>query len=370
MIPVLVFELTGSAAMSGLALAVEYAPKIVLVPFIGTWSQRFRLRPQFFFVEGTRASLCTILALAPHVNVVIAVAALIAISGSYAYLLNESLVAVAFSERDRTVVQARLQAADQFARIGGPALGAALYVYIGSRWLVVAAGASFVLCGLVLALLPQSADREPQARVRGPHGGVRRGLQIFLASPELIRLTSLLCATNFAGGVFLAIAPALIVEKFHLPLSHFGIAASVAAAVSAALMVFIGRRATTGSTTAVLGRRSLSAALVALIVICTAPNFTVFIAGYAMFTAANICFATYQRVERLRFIPSDTVGQTIGILTALFWLSVPLSGALVAVLVGPAGLRATMVLTSLTTAVCVLWLQQGLPKPRSVRAVA
>lgn len=361
-IPVLVFELTGSAAMSGIALAVEYVPKIVLVPFIGAGSQRFRLRPQFLVADGARAALCAVLALALPVDIIMVVAALIAVSGSYAYLLNESLVAAVFVDRERTVAQARLQATDQLARVAGPALGAGLYMYLDSRWIVGIATALFVLGGLALFCLPKTVDRPASMGNRGAHGGARRGLAILLRSPVLIRLTFLLFATNFAGGVFLAVAPALIAETFRLPLSHFGIVASVASAVSAGLMWSIGRRAPAGGATATLGRRSLLAAVVAMAITTAAPNFIVFVVGYSVFTAANICFATYQRIERLRFMPANAVGETIGLMTALFWLSVPLSGAIVAALTGPAGLQLTMLAASVATTACVLWLQRGLPK--------
>jgi len=114
-IPVLVFVRTGSAVMSGVALAVEYVPKTLLTPFAGAFSQRFRLRPQFFAVDGIRAALCAVLLFANSVELLMALSALIAVFTSYAYVLNESLVAVAFEER--TLAQARLQAADQIARV-------------------------------------------------------------------------------------------------------------------------------------------------------------------------------------------------------------------------------------------------------------
>ncbi len=276
-------ELTRSAAMSGVALAVEYGPKIVLVPLLGAWSQRFALRPQFIFVEALRAGLCVTLVFAPNVVTIMVVAALIAVLGSYAYVLNESLVATATSGPARTTTQARLQAADQLARVGGPAIGAAVYGLIGSRWITAGAGALFLLCGLSLYALPKTTDRRAPAAA-GRTRGVRYGLSVFLRSPELIRLTALLCAVNFAGGVLIAIAPALIVETFSRPLSSFGLLSSVAAALSIGVMGFVGRGASHGAGPA-LGHWGLIGVLVALVVVSIAPNFPIFVAGYSLFAA-------------------------------------------------------------------------------------
>jgi MFS family permease len=360
-VPVLVFARTGSAAMSGVALAVEYVPKIALAPLIGAWSQRFRLRPQFLSGEALRAGLCVLLLLAPSIELVMLLSALISVCSSYAYLLNESLVAVAFVGSQRTKVQARLQAADQLARAGGPALGAGLYVYCDFLTILAIAAALFLLCGVGLFALPRAADRAASTGHEGAKGGVRRGLRVLRRSPMLARLTFLMFTTNFASGVILATAPAMIAEIFGLPLHYFGVAASAAAAATAAVMLLIGRSSGRESTRR-LGRRSLAAIVIALAMVAAAPNFIVFVAGYSLFTVANTSFATYMRVERLRFMQPNAVGETIGVLTSLLWLSVPFSGAVVAVLSGPLGLRQTLLIASLVAVLCVLVFQRGLAK--------
>jgi MFS family permease len=360
-VPVLVFARTGSAAMSGIALIVEFVPKVALATLLGALAQRFRLRPQFLVGEAARAVLCMALLVAPSIALVMVLSAAIAVASSYAYLLNESLVAVVFRDAERTAVQARLQAADQLARAAGPALGAALYAFCDARSILAIAGGLFLLCGLGLFCLPRSADRPAAGGdLRAIAGGMARAFAVLRQSPSLARLTFLMFATNFASGVILAVAPAMIAEAFRLPLYFFGIAASAAAVATAAMMALIGR----GGAGAMpgLGRRSLAALALALALVVVAPNFAVFVAGYALFTVANTSFATYMRVERLRFIPAHAVGETIGLLTALLWLSVPFSGAVVALLVAPLGFRATLLAASLVTVVSILVLQRGLAR--------
>ncbi|HTJ66781.1 MAG TPA: MFS transporter [Actinospica sp.] len=373
-VPVLVYQLTHSASMSGLALAVEYTPKIVLVPFLGARSQRFRLRPQFWTVEAVRVALCLALVLAPKVWIIMLLSASVAVAGSHAYLLNESLVAFTFTGRDRTVAQARLQTSDQLSRVVGPAVGAAVFAVVGAHAILLGALVLYATCALVLFWLPASADRPGKAPSKDSKSGVRRGYAIFRASPDLMRLTALLCATNFAAGVMLAIAPATIVQSFHLPTSRFGVVAAVAAFVTAGSMMVVGRRKSKTSVPAhgadpALGRRALAVCLAALVIIVAAPDFYVFTIGYAIYFAANVAYATYQRVERLRHIPQDGVGETIGLMTALFWSSVPLSGLVVGALAGTLGLRPTTGVVALVTAACVLWLGRGLPRSERAPAV-
>jgi MFS family permease len=362
-IPVLVFDRTGSAAMSGIALAAEYAPKTILLPLIGSLSQRFLLRPQFLLGDGVRAVLCVALMLRAPTEVVIVISAVIAVASSYGYLLNESLVAAVFTGDGRTVAQARLQACDQIARVAGPALGAVLYAWFDFHIVLTIAAAMFLLSGLGLFSLPKSADRPVSADAERANAweGIGRGFTTLRRSAMLLRLTSLMFAANFAGGVALAISPAMIADTFGLPLSYFGVVASVASASAAAIMMFIGRRASKGAN-AELGRHALTGLAVGLVVTTAAPNFLVFMLGYSLFTVATICFATYMRVERLRHVPPDAVGETIGVVTALLWLSVPASGALVAALAGPIGLRPTMLIASVVTIFSILLLRRGLTR--------
>jgi hypothetical protein len=184
--------------------------------------------------------------------------------------------------------------------------------------------------------------------------------------------------TNFAGGVALAISPAMIADAFGLPLSYFGVVASVASAGAAGVMMLIGRGAAQAAG-ARFGRHALTAVAVGLVAITAAPNFAVFMAGYSLFTVASICFATYMRVERLRFMPANAVGETVGLLTALLWLSVPVSGALVALMASAIGLRPTMLAASVITVFSILFLRRGLvgaeaekptPSPTLIAAAA
>ncbi len=52
-------------------------------------------------------------------------------------------------------------------------------------------------------------------------------------------------------------------------------------------------------------------------------------------------------------------------MTSLFWLSVPFSGAAVAVLAGPIGTRATMVAACVASAACVLWVNRSSARERA-----
>jgi hypothetical protein len=47
--------------------------------------------------------------------------------------------------------------------------------------------------------------------------------------------------------------------------------------------------------------------------------------------------------ERRRFVPADSVGKTIGLIAALFWLGAPLPGGLAVVLINAAGVRLSAV---------------------------
>src|SRR6202035_2471120 len=169
----------------------------------------------------------------------------------------------------------------------------------------------------------------------------------------------LIVATNFAGGVVLAVAPPAIAELYLLPLSYFGVLGALASGAAAVVLLVIGRVMKTEAG-AGFARLSLASVALSLVVLAAAPNFATFVAGYVLLTAGNICYATYMRVERLKYIPHDALGETIGLLTSLVWLSVPLSGIVVALLVEPLGLRGAIVLSAVVTIAALAVLQAGL----------
>ena len=185
----LVLELTGSVALVGLTIALQFLPTLVLGAHAGVIADRFSKRAVMLVCQGAGGLL----------NLVLAI---LAITGNAQLLTVYALVlavgiAQVFDGPARSVFITEMVGARHLRNaisvnasifhlgaLVGPALSGLLIVAVGSGWAI---GLNVVAAaiGIVLLLAIRSADLHPAPRAPNTKGQVREAVRYIMGKPSL-----------------------------------------------------------------------------------------------------------------------------------------------------------------------------------------
>lgn len=214
-IPYHVYRITGSVAATGLTLAAESVPALVVGPVAGVLVDRWDRRRLMVATNALRA-----LALAP----LLAADRPDRLWLVYAAIVAENLGSVFFRPAARAFTpavvgtgpalagaNAATAAANGVIRLVGPPLGAALLTWVGFAPLVWADAASYAVAGLAVALVETRPVPEPR---QGRSRELREGLTFTLGGPTLRGLLALNTVFLTANAVFTALLVPFVGQRF------------------------------------------------------------------------------------------------------------------------------------------------------------
>jgi MFS family permease len=177
-LPLLVYEMTGSAALTAFTYALEYLPYVVLSPLAGLMADRMDRRRLLIRGDALAAGVLTGLVVSLAVGldgvlIVYAAAALLAIISPFYHPAIQALVPAVVDAGDLTVASARLQSVDSVVSLAGPLIGGAVIVALGTHDALLLDAASFAVSALCIAAIrtARAAKDLEEAPVR-----VRAGL--------------------------------------------------------------------------------------------------------------------------------------------------------------------------------------------------
>ncbi|MFH8409422.1 MFS transporter [Streptomyces sp. NPDC018019] len=357
-VPVLVYQSTGNLAWSGLALALEWLPRLVSLPLAGPLVDYFGVHRVYIVsdvVRGT-AAVCVALTIALAGSTVVGAVVLFAlVAGAcfqQTFVANEKAVRVLVSGSAVPRAQSWLGAVDQTTLLAGPAVGAGLLTLGGGMAVFIAASALYAI-SLALVLLEHHLSdgtgtvarggRETVVHEEGAAGGrprwaavlrtIRRrlaaGARRVRGDPVLRDVVLIAMVVNLMLGMVISCAPALVTHVYHRSGSQLGLAYTCAGAAS--LLVLLGtpwlaRRH--GLLTVGVGSTAL--ACLAFAGLGAAPGFLAFGALLALFLCGDSALTVFVRTVRARVVPPHEYGSTVGVIVLLNFLPMPLAGALVA----------------------------------------
>ncbi|GGK72651.1 MFS transporter [Mangrovihabitans endophyticus] len=165
-VPAYVLELTGSVMATGLTLAAEYLPLLLLGPFAGVLADRWDRRRLMYSTDLFRAVAVSLLLVVDSPGMVWLI---------YVALFTESAGSVLFRPAAQAHVPALIgtgsalssanalnSITDGTVRLVGPPLGAALAAFVGIDFVIGADIASYLISALAIAL----STRRPLGRDR------------------------------------------------------------------------------------------------------------------------------------------------------------------------------------------------------------
>ncbi|ELS55849.1 hypothetical protein STVIR_3194 [Streptomyces viridochromogenes Tue57] len=335
-IPLLVLATTNSAALTGLAFALEWIPRLGAFAFAGTLVDRHGTTAVLRYASVARALVVVAAAfllpkqeagLGATVTVMV-LAASTGILTECAYIAVETAGGVASREAGARAhrVQSVLLGIDQVATLSGPALAGLLLQWTGASGMLMVI-ATFSLLTSVLAprqyRRPEPAAEQPVAK------GLRTGWSILRALPALGWLVAGLTVSNLAVGLLQAAAPVIIVKQLGHSTADVGFIWSIAAVASLGA-VLLCRRAIDRFGLWPVGVVSATIAATACLAISFADTYHAYLALIAVLMAGEGGMTVVLRTLRSRLIPADVFGATLSLTILLLLMPFPAAGVLVA----------------------------------------
>jgi MFS family permease len=203
-VPAHVLMATGSLRDSGLTLAVQYAPALVMGPVAGVladrWDRRRLMIAADLVCAGAVAGL--LLGLAPGRLWVLYVALIAESSGNvlFASAMQALTPAVVGTGPLLTSANSLLAGSDGVVRLIGGPLGGILLGVVGIRWLIVADALSYLISAAAIALMPRTPSgvrtrRVARAIATDLAGGIR-ALRNHRVAAALLPVTVMFLAAN------------------------------------------------------------------------------------------------------------------------------------------------------------------------------
>ncbi|MFH8591569.1 MFS transporter [Streptomyces rimosus] len=333
-IPLLVLATTRSAALTGLAFALEWIPRLAVFGWAGAIVDRRGAAVVFFLASLGRALTvavgAVVLFLWPSGTVasvtVMTLAAITGVLTECSYIAAETAGAAAGRRAGTQThrVQAVLLAIDQTATLAGPAVAGVLLL-AGPPWMLTV----ITVLSLLTALLALRTPPSPRTPKSSTGAGLLTGWRTIRSLPALGRLVTGLALSNLAVGFFQAAGPVTVVNHYGQSTTAVGLVWSAAAAATL-LAVAVCRFVIDRLGLWPVGAACAAVASLTCLAAAQAPDYLSYLVLVAVLMAADGGMTVVLRTLRSRLIPADRFGSTLSATILILLLPFPVAGVLTA----------------------------------------
>jgi len=203
-LPTAVYHLTGSALATGTMFIAQTLPSVLVGLFAGVWVDRWDRKRVMVVSDALRTVVFLPILLVHTQSAVWVIYASVLAEATVAQFFNPAQVALlpcVVGEEGLLAANARVAWGSQFALLVGPAFGGILYGFYGFPTVLLLDGASFLVSGVLIALVQTdgapslpSRHRASEASAPAVHPNSRR---------ELIAGLRLVARTRGVRGLFI-----------------------------------------------------------------------------------------------------------------------------------------------------------------------
>ncbi len=221
------------ASALGIAVGLQFAPQLLLLPWTGLAADRLNQRKLLMFTQATMGVLALALGVLTLEGVIRLwqVYLFAFLSGSAAALdapVRQTFVAEMVGDSDLANAVALNSTSFFAAQMIGPAVAGLLIARVGIGWAFVLNGLSFGAV-LVSISLFRLAELRPSARADGAASGFLEGLRYVWRRPDLRAILAMLFLVGTFGLNFPIFIATMAVNVFHADARGFGLLSSVMA---------------------------------------------------------------------------------------------------------------------------------------------
>jgi Na+/melibiose symporter-like transporter len=332
-IPLMIYHVTQSLAWSGLAFFIEWIPRIVALPISSPFVDALGSRRIFMVTNAARALVlgcgaALLLVFSHTLLVLLGIAVIVGMLAQCSFVAAEHL-GVHITDKSVRKTQSVQVGIDQTVQVLGPVVGGLLFLY-GQQGVLLGVGVLAAISAVTAYTLSRKLDVRATKSQPSPLVGLRRGMNIILASQSLRTIVAGTAAFNILLGIILATTPALTSQRFGSSaqqLSMLWAGGALAAIVAVFAINTFAKRINLAEVSLWAG----VVAAVAAIAASMAPSFVMYMIAIAVFMAMDGIYAVFIRTARAHIVPSAEYGVTVGVIVLLTVIPFPLAGLLTAV---------------------------------------
>jgi len=347
---------------------VEFLPFILFTLPAGVWVDRLPRRPILIAGDLGRAALLASIPIAYLMDSLTlgqlyVVGFLVGICTVFFDVAYMSYVP-ALVERDRIIEgNSKLEISRSTAQIAGPGFGGVLVELLTAPYAILADAASFLGSGMFILRIRKHEERKAAATTADEKSRLwtelKEGLRYVLGNPNLRAQAGCTATSNFFSQFAFAIIIVFLVRELGLSPGVIGISislGSVGALAAALTATRISGRFGIGPTTIASGLLWGPATL--LIAFAPAGNMAIpfLVAGELAIGFAVVVYNIVQVSYRQAICPPELQGRMNSVMRFIVWGTIPLGSLIGGALAGWIGLRETMVVGAVGTALAILWI--------------
>lgn len=329
-LPLLVYQLTGSALDLGIAFAAGGLPYPLFGLAIGAWTDRVDRKRLMIATDVARAVVIGTLPLA-------AAAGVLTPTWIYVVLFVSTTLTIAFDTAEFAVIPAlvrhddlvtangRIQASYSAASIVGPLAAGALLVVVSLPFLIALDAASFVVSAVTVALIRGELHgrRTPARDLRAD---IVEGLRYVLRHPVLRNISAMMALVNFVGSTMWAQVVLFAKAKYGASDSEIGLLFS-AGGVGVVILSLAAGPLRGRWSFGVVALGSLMLAGLATVALAAVPWYGVAVVLWALRNGLGTLFNINTGSLRQAIVPEHLLGRIRSVAAVLAWSANPL-GAL------------------------------------------
>ncbi|MGA7732576.1 MAG: MFS transporter [Chloroflexia bacterium] len=332
-LPLLVYNLTGSAINLAISSAAYMLPYLLFGLFIGAWADRLDRKRLMIFVDVARAAILATIPLLATFN-------LLTVWWIYAVLFLVSTLGIFFDsaqfaaipslvqkQDDLVAANGRIEASYSAARIIGPLLAGVLVAFIPIYDLIFIDAASFLLSAVSLMLIARSfnvAKERPRTSVRQDVG---EGLKYVLSHPVLRNISFMMAIVNFVTASLSAQRILFAKEQLQATDAQLGLIYSANSLGVILLSLLAGRlRKRWPFSKVALGALMIQGILA--VALASTSYFWAALPIFALMSGVGILFNINTGSLRQAIAPNHMLGRVRSIAGVLAWSAIPLGALL------------------------------------------
>lgn len=328
-VPLIIFELTGSALNLSLAVVAQMLPYLLFGLVIGAWVDRVDRKRLMILADLARAGVIATIPL-------LAALGRLEVWWVYAVGFVNATVSIAFDAAQFAAIPAlvptddfvsangRIQASFSAATIVGPLVAGALIAVIPVEDIFAIDAASFVVSALCLTFVRRGFNhREQPTEPQSILADVLEGLRFVWRHPVLRNVSIMMALVNFFGSTATAQLVFFASERLGANEQRIGILFAAEAAGIVALSLCAGwfRRRWSFARVA-LGALMLSGLL--NVVFATLTNFWAATLVWSIYGGLGILFNINTGSLRQSIVPNALLGRVISVAGVIAWSAIPL----------------------------------------------
>ncbi len=331
-LPLLVYQLTGSALTLGLTFGLGMLPNLLFGLLIGAWVDRVDRKRLMIIVDVLQALVVASVPL-------LAMAGLLEVWWLYVVVFCAGLLSVCFQAAefaaipslvphdDLVTANGRIQASYSAAMVAGPLLAGLLVGLMPVYDLLLIDAASFGLSAVALGLIRRRFNGDGPRRTGSLLADIREGLRYVWGHPVLRNISIMMALVNLVSTTVYAQLVLFVTERYGASEGQVGLFYSAGSVGVVALALAAGplRRRLSFSKVA-LGALTLEGVLI--IALALTPWYWLALPLWALTMGLGILFNINTGSLRQAIVPGHMLGRVISVAMVIAWSANPLGALL------------------------------------------